>query len=352
MSTLNDVQNALVNIIDPIIYPNNDSQSSILNNRVSSVIVTIGGSGYTTASISFTGGGGQYAMAQAIIVSGVITQIIMIPGSGGFNYTSAPTVVITGDGTGASATATISPIQVSIAAGDFLKQNMDASLAMNDAFIAVFAVHGMTRNTTRFRREYAVVQPTDIQTPTLTLTVSDDTVIVGGIVTTGQVCVIIVSGIGYAYMATSTDTLTTIATQLAALIPGATSFGAVITISGQYSLVGRVSVPGTARRIFHSQESVIRVRIVTAHNEIRDILGNAIQIGIAANGYFLSMPDEISAFIKPYNSGINEINPYEMSNAFIRDYLYLIEYHTVQVSNFQTIVDPYTIDTVNILPIS
>lgn len=352
MSTLNDVQNAIVAVIDPVVYPMGDNHPSILGNRVNSITVNTGGTGYTTATVSFTGGNGTGAVAQAVIVAGIIIQIIVIPGAGGYNYASAPTVIITGDGSGATATATISPIQVSIAAGDFLKQNMDIALANNDVFVSVFAIHAMTRNTTRYRREYAVVHPSDIETPTLTVITFGNTATIGGTVTAGQSCMVLVNGTGYAYMALSGDTTTTIATALANLIPNATSFGAVITVSGTPSLIGRVSVPGTARRILHSQESVMRVRIVAAHNEIREILGAALQVGIAENDYFLQMPDEISAFIKPYNSGIAELNPNEMSNAFLRDYLYLVEYHTVQSGTFNTITDPYVIETVGIVPVS
>jgi hypothetical protein len=78
-----------------------------LPNRIKSVYLTAGGTGYTSApTISFTGGGGTGAAATAVVSGGVITRInITAYGSG---YTSAPTVVITGAGTGATATANLS----------------------------------------------------------------------------------------------------------------------------------------------------------------------------------------------------------------------------------------------------
>jgi hypothetical protein len=70
---------------------------------VRSCAVTAGGSGYTSATVGFTGGGGTGATATATVVGGVVTAITVTAyGSG---YTSAPTVDITGDGTGATATA-------------------------------------------------------------------------------------------------------------------------------------------------------------------------------------------------------------------------------------------------------
>lgn len=63
-----------------------------------------GGTGYSsTPTISFSGGGGSGAAAKAIVVGGVITQIIMT--NLGTNYTSNPTVTVT-DGTGSGAVVT------------------------------------------------------------------------------------------------------------------------------------------------------------------------------------------------------------------------------------------------------
>lgn len=74
--------------------------------RISEITVTAGGTGYTTASVSFTGGSPTSpATAVAVLSGGVVTGItITDPGEG---YTSAPVVNITGPGTGATATAVV-----------------------------------------------------------------------------------------------------------------------------------------------------------------------------------------------------------------------------------------------------
>lgn len=72
---------------------------------IGGVTVTGGGTGYTSPTIGFTGGGGTGAAATATVTSGVITAINMT--NWGTGYGSAPTVVITGSNTTpASATAT------------------------------------------------------------------------------------------------------------------------------------------------------------------------------------------------------------------------------------------------------
>ncbi|TKB96894.1 RagB/SusD family nutrient uptake outer membrane protein [Pedobacter cryophilus] len=79
--------------------------------RISAINIVTQGTGYNANhTISFSGGGGDMAYADAILTSGRITGIRLV--SGGAFYTSAPTVTITGvtAGTGATATAVLTPI--------------------------------------------------------------------------------------------------------------------------------------------------------------------------------------------------------------------------------------------------
>jgi hypothetical protein len=86
---------------------------------VGSVIVTAGGSGYTTApTVAFSGGGGGTgATATATVFNGAVTGVTVTnPGSG---YTSAPTVAFSGgSGTGATATASLAS-ELNIIIGDY-----------------------------------------------------------------------------------------------------------------------------------------------------------------------------------------------------------------------------------------
>lgn len=80
-------------------------ETYIYNGTVGGIAITNGGSGYTSPTVTLTGGGGTSAAAQAIVVNGVIVNIFMT--NWGSGYTSAPIVAITDPtGTGATATAT------------------------------------------------------------------------------------------------------------------------------------------------------------------------------------------------------------------------------------------------------
>ena len=67
------------------------------------------GSNYTTATVTTSGGGGTGVIATANILAGGIIGISLVDAGKGF--TSTPNIVITGDGTGASARAYLLPIQ-------------------------------------------------------------------------------------------------------------------------------------------------------------------------------------------------------------------------------------------------
>jgi hypothetical protein len=70
--------------------------------------------------VAFSGGGGTGAAGYAVVTGDAVTSVVVT--NGGSGYTSAPTVTITGSGTGATATASIgmlgdSVLSVSVTAG-------------------------------------------------------------------------------------------------------------------------------------------------------------------------------------------------------------------------------------------
>lgn len=73
------------------------------------------GSGYTSASVTFNGGGGSGAAATAVVSGGKITDIVIT--SSGSDYTSIPTMSVTGNGTGAAVSAKVGITQISISSG-------------------------------------------------------------------------------------------------------------------------------------------------------------------------------------------------------------------------------------------
>lgn len=95
---------------------------------VTSVIIENAGRGFQSVpSVSFTGGGGTGASAVAVLDStGAIAQINIV--SGGTGYTSAPTVIINGTGTGAKVFAVIRNVYSGSNTGHNLIRNVNTTL--------------------------------------------------------------------------------------------------------------------------------------------------------------------------------------------------------------------------------
>lgn len=105
----NEVNGPTSSAIDAVNQVRRRGYGKLLNGEtISTITINTAGSGYTTVpTVTITGGGATTAAtATATIASGKVTAIT-ITGSGQF-YTSAPTVTISGgNGSGATATATI-----------------------------------------------------------------------------------------------------------------------------------------------------------------------------------------------------------------------------------------------------
>jgi len=84
-----------------------DTSASFFNGPLSSVDLTSGGTGYTSApAVSFSGGGGSGAAATATLAPRAVSSLAV--GNGGSGYLTTPSVSISGGGgSGAAATATL-----------------------------------------------------------------------------------------------------------------------------------------------------------------------------------------------------------------------------------------------------
>jgi gliding motility-associated-like protein len=89
--------------------------ATITKVKVTGANINNRGSGYTSASVTFSGGGGSGAAATPVLSGGKIIDIVI--DSSGSNYTSIPTMSVTGNGTGAAVSAKVGITEVSISSG-------------------------------------------------------------------------------------------------------------------------------------------------------------------------------------------------------------------------------------------
>jgi hypothetical protein len=184
----------------------------------------------------------------------------------------------------------------------------------------------MERNTTRYMRQW---QDVTLPAPTLTLTISGQQVTVGGTVSTPQNVMLMVGYRPFVYAVQPSDTLTSIATALAARV-GASSAGPVITLASNAILTAaRVGASGTAIMEVRRQERVFQITVWADTPADRDVTIQAID-PVLANIEFLVFPDTSAGRLIYKSSPVDDM----VSKALLykRDLMYSVEYATTLVN--------------------
>lgn len=235
----------------------------------------------------------------------------------------------------------VAGVDVTLMSGWPIRNRIDDIIKAGKAAVSVFATE-KERVVTKFERNF--VQST-IASPTLSVVVGINTITINGIVTLPQSVMAIVNGIGYGYAVQAGDTLSTIATALAALIPNASATLNVITITGAYYINARNSTAGTSIAELSRVEQVFTVTCWAPTPDIRTALGIGIRQYIDTT-YRVPMIDNVYAQIFYYGT-LPDDDSESKSNVFIRKINYLIQYATTITRQDMTIADPFTNLAVN-----
>lgn len=195
-------------------------------------------------------------------------------------------------------------------------------------------------NTTRYTRAW---RTTAYLAPTLTLTITGQTVTVGGTNTPpiAQNVAVIANGQPYVYAAQAADTLTSIATALSTLIaigvPGTTSSGPVVTLPASATIQGvRVGGTGTLTEEVKRQERLIQIGIWASSPDFRTALAKAIDPVLAATD-FISLPDGSAGRLIYKSSPMTDM--LEKQQIYRRDLMYTVEYGTLLATPATEVVD-------------
>jgi hypothetical protein len=165
-----------------------------------------------------------------------------------------------------------------------------ADLQAGVSHVSVFSESGMWRNATRWNPTTSIVAP---GTPTLTATVSGNTVTIGGTVTAGNV-VGVAFGPGaayaFAYAALGTDTLQSVAAALATAInatltlPGTATAAAngVLTLPGAVNLQAATMAPALTATEVRRQQQTFRVSVWCPTPQHRDVFASTIDRALSS----------------------------------------------------------------------
>lgn len=241
---------------------------------------------------------------------------------------------------------------------------LTADIALGIVHVSVFPA-GPDRNVTRYAPKQHVMA---VHPPTLTLVGSANTVTVGGAMPSPfrpHNMAVLIEGRAFIYPVQALDTLTTIASSLAALIgavyPGTSSSGPVVSINdadlvftsggmqvvdGQSDAiianvapvppsVARVGSTGTVTTEWERQAQLFRITVWAPDCSSRKAVGDAIKVALAQIS-FLTMVDGFGARILYKGNRLSD--EAEKERIYRRDFTYEIEYATTASQEIATVV--------------
>ena len=224
-----------------------------------------------------------------------------------------------------------------------IPSNLDNDMAAGITNISIYAPRGFYKNTTRYPQdEFQITAPVH----TITTLISGTNITIGGTESTPQNVAVVANGVGVSYGVQSSDTLTSIAAGLVALLQAAgvtcSSTGPVISIPNGVNIGATVGGAGSSIREVMRQEQKFQVTIwapssavLTAPDAIRPAFGAPIKVQFAVTP-FLTLSDNSAARLITmddfYDDDVSKPNVYR------RDLFYNVEYATTQTQQQYEIV--------------
>jgi hypothetical protein len=215
------------------------------------------------------------------------------------------------------------------------RSRLDADLAVGKVHVTVFA-RPEEKNTTRYMTQ---TQSAPATTPTLTLTAAGQAVTVGGAMPspfTPHNLAVFVNGKPYPYAVQQSDTLTSIATALAALIAvdvaGTASSGALITVAAGAKVGAlRVGTSSVGLREVSRQERRFQITVWADTPDHRKAVVRPIK-ALLADSFFITLADGTAGRLIYVGGGGPNDNPQD-AKLYRHDLFYSCEYGT-------TVADP------------
>ncbi len=166
---------------------------------------------------------------------------------------------------------------------------LEADLAAGVVQVAVRAMPGTLKDTTRYQADMQVTVPPAL--PSLTVASGGERVVFGGVAAVGQVAGVRVDGRAYAYRVRAGDTPELVAAVLAERVrvdrPVALSGGALGLVGGR-GVLGRVAVDGYGGEELRRQTMQFRVGVWAPDALTRDRVAAAVDVAVAG-AFFLDV---------------------------------------------------------------
>lgn len=227
----------------------------------------------------------------------------------------------------------VAGIPVMVYPGWPVPNDLETDLKAGSAHVSIYPA-GKDRKTTRYIGPAWVPLTTPVHT--VVMTVAGTVVTLSGTISK-QNLLINLNGISYVYAMQLTDTLTTAAAGLASLIPGASSSGQAITLTGAHSVFTRVGGFGAAIKETKRQEQSVQIIIWAATPEARDAVASPIDSAMSDSNS-INFTDGSYGIIR--SAGSLMTDQLQKAGLYRIDLFYLIDYATTLTQQATEVIAP------------
>lgn len=191
--------------------------------------------------------------------------------------------------------------------------------------ISVFSLPGFTRETTRYPEDWEMLK---LPVTTIAASVVGNHVTFSGTSGVPQFAGIRSGGIPYVYAATPADTPNTVAAALAALVPGATCAGAVVSVPPAPKLTARVLGFSTLGRELRRQKQGMKITFYAPTPALRDTVAAFVDVALS-RVRFLALPDGYCGRLRYSGTFVDDVPQKE--GLWKRDLRYTVDYPTTEI---------------------
>lgn len=211
---------------------------------------------------------------------------------------------------------------------------LNSDLGSGVVNITITSDNDCGKTTTRYLQEWQY----ELVAPTLTASISGQSITVAGSANVGVVIGALINGYAFVYRIIAGDTPELVAANLCAVIQGsmvATVSGNDITVPGATSIIVRTVNDSTGSYEGRRQEKDVRIAFWCSAPAIRDSLAAAVDLALSQDAFVL-LPDNSSARMQYKASSTFD----QSQNALLyrRDLLYCVEYPTIITVDLPTML--------------
>lgn len=210
---------------------------------------------------------------------------------------------------------------------------LETDLEAGWAHISIYP-HGKDRKTTRYLGRSWMPLTTPVHT--MVLTVVGATVTLSGTISQQNI-LINLNGTSFVYSVQQSDTLTTAATALASMIPGASSAGPVVTLTSAHAVFARVGGFGTAYKETKRQEQPVQITVWANSPETRDAVASPLD-SVLSDSSNIKFIDGSFGLIT--GNGQLMTDQLQKADLYRIDLFYIIDYATTQTMQAAEAIAP------------